>query len=43
MKKELFLSINYYKTKVIETGLNKEDDLKRERKGNLASLKIKKE
>ena len=40
---ELFLSINYYKIKVIGTWLNKEDNLKGERKGKMDSLKIKRE
>ena len=43
VKMELFLSINYYKIKVIETGLNKEDNLKGERKGKIDSLRIKRE
>lgn len=40
---ELFLSINYYKIKVIGTGLNKEDNLKGEIKWKIYSLKIKRE
>ena len=43
VKMELFLSINYYKIKVIGTWLNKEDNLKGERKGKMDSLKIKRE
>ena len=43
VKMELSLSINYYKIKVIGTRLNKEDNLKGERKGKIDSLKIKRE
>lgn len=43
VKMELFLSINFYKIKVIGTGLNKEDNLKGERKWKIYSIKIKRE